>query len=64
MSGRHSLSLTVNIHGSVQAEIKCQEDLVQAEIKLNAREAQSITDIEYTWLGAVEIKCQECKVFH
>ena len=46
MAGRYSLSLTMNIHASVQQ-------------KSNARKAQSIIDVEYTWLGAAEIKIQE-----
>ena len=39
MAGRHSLSLIMNIHASVQQ-------------KSNARKAQSIIDVECTWLGA------------
>ena len=46
-----SISLTFNIYGSVHQ-------------KSNARNAQSITDVEYTWLGAAEIKCREGTVYH
>ena len=41
----HSLSLTLNIHGLVHQ-------------KSIARKAQSNIDVEYTWLGAAEIKFQ------
>ena len=46
MTGRHSLSFTVNTHRSVQWNS-------------NARKAQSIINGEYTWLGVAEIKFQE-----
>ena len=49
--GRHSLSLMLSIHGSVH------------QIS-NTRKAQSIIDVEYTWLGAAEIKYQEGTVYH
>ena len=41
----------LSIHGSVQ------------QIS-NTRKAQSIIDVEYTWLDAAEIKYQEGTVYH
>ena len=48
MPERHSLSLSLNIHGSVQQKSKYY-----------ARKAQSILHVAYIWLVTEEIKCQE-----
>ena len=47
MPESHSLSLSLNIHGSVQQKSKY------------ARKAQSILHVEYIWLVTEEIKYQE-----